>query len=43
LSRFHEQIQGYQSGQEVIHGNPISLDKELEINAKSALIFELKK
>ncbi|MFZ4435709.1 MAG: glycoside hydrolase family 13 protein [Flavobacterium psychrophilum] len=43
LSRFHEQIQGYQSGQEVINGNSISLDKELEINPKSALIFELKK
>jgi len=43
LSRFHEQISGYRSASEVMNGQLISLDKEVEINAKSALIFELKK
>ena len=43
LSRFHEQINGYRSASEVLNGQVISLDKEVEINAKSALIFELKK
>ena len=43
LSRFHEQINGYRSANEVLNGQVISLDKEVEINAKSALIFELKK
>jgi hypothetical protein len=43
LSRFHEQISGYRSANEVLNGQVIYLDKEVEINAKSALIFELKK
>jgi serine protease inhibitor ecotin len=43
LSRFHEQISGYRSANEVLNDQVISLDKEVEINAKSALIFELKK
>ena len=43
VTRFHEQIQGYQSGSDVATGKTFALNKELELAGKSALILELKK
>ena len=43
LARFNEKLQGYTSGTDVVSGKTIALDQDLELDAKSALIFELKK
>jgi glycosidase len=43
LARFNEKLQGYVSGTDVVSGKTIVLDQDLELDAKSALIFELKK
>jgi len=43
LARFNEKLQGYTSGTDVVSGKTIALDQDLGLDAKSALIFELKK
>jgi glycosidase len=43
LARFNEKLQGYVSGTDVVSGKTIALDQDLELDAKSALILELKK
>jgi len=43
LARFNEKLQGYSFGTDVSTGKTVALDQDLELDGKSALIFELKK